>query len=131
MPKILINYKKSTKSILKKTKVIITKDKETPKTQVIYKSTVPSRQLKKKPGLTNANFELPKHVELESFDVSGMTYFINWDTGYIFPINNDDKPKPIGQLIEHEPVCHDKKKYPLINREINWFYYYDLDIDVK
>ena len=111
MPKVIINYRqKSTKAPKK------------------YKSNIHIRELKKKPGHTDVDVELPNHVKLESFYVSGMNYFINWETGYIFKldVNADDLSKPIGQLTDgaHHDVQSKESKYPLMNRQIEWYYCY-------
>jgi hypothetical protein len=79
---------------------------------------------------------LPKNLDLETFYDDGHAYLINWQTGYIFLPNEikenfGEEPEPVGKLTD-TPFSQDDFKedvYPLMKRKIEWFLYYELDID--
>ena len=70
-----------------------------------------------------------------TYDIKfGLNYFIHEATGYIFSPHcyEDANPEPIGQLKEDDLAVDDfkKDKYPLLKKEIIWFYHYELDAEM-
>lgn len=131
-PKIMIKNQTSQTVV----KINVKNKKKIPKS---YKSSI----LDQKP-IKKINIQQPKlsgQIKLESFYDDGQSYFIDWESKYIFPPDlsafkfpNDNclsPMQPIGKLIESPwgPDDFKEHKIPLIKRSIEWFFYYPLDVD--
>lgn len=137
--KIAINHKnnESTQSKINTqtmVKINVKKKIEDPK---LYKSLIlDQKPIKKSHEINN---DLSGKVNLESFFDEGIEYFIHWESKYIFPpqksvYNNEMNfapDVPIGKLIDSsvENNCINNA-IPLIRRKIQWFYEYDLDVEI-
>jgi hypothetical protein len=129
-PKIVLKKQKPpTQKVFK----INIKKKSSPGTS--YKNNIIHQKPVKKKGIT---YTLLAELNIETFYEDGRYYFINWETGYIFPPDShkmDNAPEPIGQLTDTEWTSEDFKDkdnfHPLMKRKITWFYYFDLDAEVS
>ena len=128
-----IETQPSTESVQQPKTIVKINFKKKIEAPIVYKSHILDQKPIKKKSIEKVI--LPNKFTIESFYVNGQTYLINWETGYIFYMDilkSPGKiPEPIGKLTD-TPITPDECKedaYPLLKRKIDWFYYYELDVD--
>ncbi len=110
--------------------------KKTESTNVVYKSQLLDQKPIQKLGIIKP--KLTGQIKLETYYDDSRMYFIHRESGLIFPSDShlkDKLPDSIGQLVwedwNHDEDFKDDEKYPLVHQRINWFHYYELDVDAQ
>ena len=110
--------------------------KKTEPNNVVYKSQLLDQKPIPKLGIIKP--KLTGKIDLETYYDDSTMYFIHRESGLIFPSDThlkDKLPESIGQLVWEDwhpkEDFKDDEKYPLIHQRINWFHYYELDVDAQ
>lgn len=115
-------------------KVVIHKKPDTSKTT--YTSQILAQKAIKKAHIKIDHNKLYGKISIETFYDEGVAYFVDWQSGYIFPpnINLDinSLPEPIGKIHDKDfnPDDCPNDKIPIKRRTIEWFYHFDMDADI-
>ena len=131
-PKVVFSINNKTQTMVK----LNVKNKT--ETVKYYKSSILDQKPIKK--LSMEPIHLSGKIEVESFYDDGLMYYLDRQSKYIFPpdpnnsnqlLQSFDPTIPIGKLIDlpWEPSDYIENKHPLIKRQIEWFYSYELDVD--
>lgn len=115
-------------------KVIIHKKPEVSK--VTYISQILAQKPTKKQHIKIDTSKLNGIINIETFYDEGISYFVHWESGFIFAPDIDLEakilPEPIGKVTDkpfNTDDCPDDK-IPIKKRTIEWFYHFDMDADI-
>jgi hypothetical protein len=110
--------------------------KKTEMMNVVYKSQLLDQKPIPKVGIIKP--KLTGQIDLETYYDDSTMYFIHRESGLIFPPDSHTKdklPESIGRLVwdewNQQEDFKDDEKYPLVRQRIEWFHYYELDVDAQ